>query len=392
MRKKHLLIAIPLAALALAAGFVVSKGGSKPVANSHPAIPVSVIAVARQDVPIATSGIGTVQSLHSVTVRAQVEGVLTRIAVREGQHVERGQLLATLDDRAIRAALDQTKAQLAQTQAQLGVARINLDRYKLLIADNGISHQELDAQQAQVDQLKATLEGNKAAVAAAQVQLSYTRIESPVSGRVGIRNVDEGTLLRSSDTQGLFSVTQMKPIAVVFSLPQKLLPTLQTLAHAEPAAKVEAWVDNPAAQKPPLAEGRLSLIDNQVSSSTGTLRAKAEFANDDEQLWPGQLVNVKIQTELRKDALVVPAGVVQRGLESHFVFRVNGDAAAPHVQVVPVKVLYQDSQIAVIEGVAAGDRVISDGQSRLKDGVAIRVLADAPALAQAPAEAREAAR
>ncbi|AZC20585.1 efflux RND transporter periplasmic adaptor subunit [Pseudomonas sp. CMR5c] len=344
------------------------------------AIPVRVVEVLRQDLPRYTSGIGTVLSLHSVVIRPQVDGILTRLLVKEGQLVKAGDLLATIDDRAIRAALDQARAQLAQNQAQLQVAQINLKRYKLLSVDDGVSKQTYDQQLALVNQLNATVQGNQAAIDAALVQLSYTQIRSPVTGRVGIRTVDEGNFLRMTDSQGLFSVTQIDPIAVEFSLPQQMLPTLQGLVQAQDPAAVKAYLgadgDHPGAL---LGNGHMTLIDNQINSDTGTLRAKAEFANARQALWPGQLVTVKIQTALDQGALTVPPTVVQRGLDQRFVYRVKGDK----VEAVPVQVLYQDSALNIISGVQAGDVLVSDGQSRLKPGALVQVVGDPPQVAQA---------
>ncbi|MFJ7885764.1 efflux RND transporter periplasmic adaptor subunit [Pseudomonas sp. NPDC096917] len=341
-------------------------------------VPVRVIQVVQQDVPRYVSGIGAVLSLHSVVIRPQIDGILTQLLVKEGQTVNAGDLLATLDDRSIKASLDQAKAQLGQNQAQLQGALIDLKRYQLLSVDNGVSKQTLDQQQALVNQLKATAQGNQAAIEAAQVQLSYTQIHSPVTGRVGIRAVDPGNFLRVSDTQGLFSVTQLDPIAVEFSLPQQWLPTLHELLAAKDPARVKAFLGDADLNGTPLGEGRLSLIDNQVSATTGTIKVKAQFDNPTHTLWPGQLVNVEIQTGLDQHALVVPPQVVQRGLDNYFVYRVNGDG----VETVPVQVVYQDTELTIVNGVNVGDTLVSDGQSRLKPGSRIETLSE-PAQANA---------
>ena len=378
IQRKTTLIVLAVVALAVVAWVATRPAKTKLSAST--AIPVRVVSVAQQVIPRFVSGIGSVLSLHSVVIRPQVDGILTRLQVKEGQLVKAGDLLASIDDRAIRASLDQARAQLGESQAQLQVAQVNLKRYKDLSIDDGVSKQTYDQQQALVNQLKATVQGNQAAIDAAQVQLSYTQIRSPVSGRVGIRNVDEGNFLRTSDTQGLFSVTQIDPIAVEFSLPQQMLPTLQGLIAAQHPASVDAFLgadtESPAAIL--LGEGRLSLIDNQISATTGTIRAKAEFSNATQKLWPGQLVTVKIQTALDKAALVVPPTVVQRGLDSHFVYRVNGDK----VDVVPVHVTYQNSDLTIVTGVQAGDVLVSDGQSRLKAGAQVEVLKEPPQVVQ----------
>ena len=335
-----------------------------------PTVPVRVIQVVQRDVPRYVSAIGAVLSLHSVMIRPQIDGILTQLLVKEGQSVKAGDLLATLDDRSIQASLDQANAQLGQNQAQLQVAQIDLKRYQLLSVDNGISKQTLDQQQALVNQLKATARGNQAAIAAAKVQLSYTHIHSPVTGRVGIRAVDPGNFLRVSDAQGLFSVTQIDPIAVEFSLPQQQLPTLHNLLEAKTPALVKAFIGDSEHSITPLGEGRLSLIDNQVSATTGTIKVKAQFDNPQHTLWPGQLVNVELQTGVEQNALVVPPSVVQRGLDNYFVYRVKGDG----VESVPVRMVYQDTELNIISGVNGGDTLVSDGQSRLKPGSRIEVL------------------
>lgn len=379
MRKQTRTVFAVVAILALIGFFSWSMTRPATARISAPvAVPVKVVRVTQEDVPKFVTGIGSVQSLHSVVIRPQVDGILTKVMVKEGQTVKVGDLLATIDDRAIRAALEQAKAQLAQSQAQLDMAQVDLKRYRLLSEDNGISRQTFDQQQASVHQLKATTMGNQAAINSAQVQLSYTQIRSPVAGRVGIRNVDEGNFLRVSDAAGLFSVTQIDPVAVEFSLPQQMLPTLQGLIAASTPAGVKAFLgdgDNGTL----LGDGKLTLIDNQVSATTGTIRAKAEFSNPRQLLWPGQLVTVKIQTGIERDALKVPAQVVQRGMDQHFAFRVNGEK----VEVVAVQVLYQDSEMMLINGPKAGDVLVSDGQSRLKSGSKIEVLRDTPENQQA---------
>ncbi|RJX81543.1 efflux RND transporter periplasmic adaptor subunit [Pseudomonas sp. LS-2] len=368
-KKKKSVVAITalVALIAIGTWFVTRPKTTK--VSAPVAVPVQVINVVKKDVPRYVTGIGSVLSLQSVVVRPQVDGILTRLLVKEGQQVKTGDLLATIDDRSIRAALEQAKAQLSQSQAQLDVAQVDLKRYKLLTVDNSISRQQYDQQQALVNQLKATVLGNQASINASQVQLSYTQIRSPVTGRVGIRNVDEGNFLRVSDATGLFSVTQIDPVSVEFSLPQQMLPTLHDLLKAPSPAKVNAYLGE-GANGTLLGEGELTLIDNQVAATTGTIRAKATFDNASEKLWPGQLVTVRIQTAIDRDALKVPPQVVQRGIDQHFVYRVKGDK----VEVVPVKVLYQDSDLTLINGVNANDVLVSDGQSRLKNGAHIEVV------------------
>ena len=378
IQRKTALIVGVLVVVAVAAWALTRPAKARLAAPT--AIPVRVVSVAQQDIPRFVSGIGTVLSLHSVVIRPQVDGILTQLPVKEGQWVKAGDLLARIDDRSIRASLDQARAQLGESQAQLQVALVNLKRYKLLSVDDGVSKQTYDQQQALVNQLKATAQGNQASIDAAQVQLSYTQIRSPVSGRVGIRTVDEGNFLRMTDTQGLFTVTQIDPIAVEFSLPQQMLPTLQGLINDPEHAQVKAYIgaDTDGETGNLLGEGHLTLIDNQINANTGTIRAKAEFNNPGQKLWPGLLVTVKIQTALEKDALVVPPTVVQRGLDQHFVYRVKGDK----VETVQVQMVYQGSGQDIIKGVKPGDVLVSDGQSRLKPGSTVQVLTDPAQMVQ----------
>ena len=372
-KKKKSVLAVTVLVVLIAVGVWVVKRPVEKRSSAPASVPVQVIHVVKEDVPRYVNGIGSVLSLQSVVIRTQVDGILTRLAVKEGQQVKTGDLLATIDDRAIRAAGEQAKAQLSQSQAQLNVAEIDLKRYKQLTADNGISKQQFDQQQALVNQLKATVQGNQASINASQVQLSYTQIRSPVTGRVGIRNVDEGNFLRVSDATGLFSVTQIDPVSVEFSLPQQMLPTLHDLLASSSPAKVNAYMGE-GATGTLLGEGKLVLIDNQVAATTGTIRAKAVFDNAAEKLWPGQLVTVRIQTAIDRDALKVPPQVVQRGIDQHYVYRVKGDT----VEIVAVKVLYQDSDLTLISGVNEGDELVSDGQSRLKNGSHIDVVEAQP--------------
>jgi RND family efflux transporter MFP subunit len=368
-KKKNSVIAIAVLVALIAIGSWFFSRPTEKKISAPTAVPVQVIKVVEEDVPRYVTGIGSVLSPQSVVIRPQVDGILTKLMVKEGQQVKTGDLLATIDDRSIRAALEQAKAQLSQSQAQLDVAEVDLKRYKLLTVDNSISRQQYDQQQALVNQLKATALGNQASINASQVQLSYTQIRSPVTGRVGIRNVDEGNFLRVSDAIGLFSVTQIDPVSVVFSLPQQMLPTLHELLAASTAAKVDAYLGE-GATGALLGEGKLTLIDNQVAATTGTIKAKALFDNAAEKLWPGQLVTIRIQTALERNALKVAPQVVQRGIDQHFVYRVKGDS----VEVVAVKVLYQDSDLMLISGVNVNDVLVSDGQSRLKNGVRIEVV------------------
>lgn len=330
-------------------------------------IAVNVMEVQQRDVPHLTSGIGTVQSLHNVTIRSQVDGVLTQVLFAEGQLVEQGDLLATIDDRAIVASIEQARAEKARNDAQLKQAQIDLKRYTNLLAEDAIAAQTVDQQAAQVQQLRAAIAANEATVAAGEVQRSYTRIVAPVRGRVGIRRVDAGNLVRTTDAEGLVTVTQIDPIAVMFSLPQDVLPRIQDILNQRMSAPVTA-LDR--AEGEVLARGRLATIDNEIDASTGTIMLKAEFPNTEARLWPGQFVAVQLQIGLSDDALVISPTAIQRGRDEPFVYRVEGDK----VEVAPVAIEYETEDVIVIgNGLAAGDTVVSDGQSRLKPGARVKV-------------------
>jgi RND family efflux transporter MFP subunit len=340
-------------------------------ARAPAAVPVRTVAVTRQDVHDVIRAIGTVRSQRSVIIRPQVDGELVELAVREGQQVKRGDLLARIDDRGIRAALEQARAQLEVSEAQLKAATLDLERFGRLRDDHVISMQQIDQQQAQVDQLHATVRNNRAAIAARQVQLSYTRIYSPTDGRVGIRNFDEGSFVRAADTEGLFSVVQLDPISVEISLPQSMLPSVQALLH-DSGAKPPRVLAYDSDGGTLLGEGGLVLIDNRVTTATGTIRVKADFSNSQGKLWPDQTVAVAVQSRVLRDALVVPQVAIQRGPDGDVVYRVREERA----EIVPVQVLYSDEKIAALTGVEAGDLIVIDGQSRLRAGARVKLQAD----------------
>jgi membrane fusion protein, multidrug efflux system len=360
------IILIPAAALV--AWRLLSNSEAADPGRELPPVAVNVVPVAQRDVPQIAAGIGTVQSLHNVVLRPQVSGVVTQVLFEEGQAVERGALLARIDDRTILANLQQAEAEKARNEAQLKAARLDQSRYDNLLAEEAISRQTVEQQVAAVEELEAAIRANEATIAAQRVQLSYTRITSPVSGRVGLRHIDPGNLVQAGDTQGLVTVTQVDPISIVFTLPQELLPRIQGLTHGATAAPVTAFDRDGGAL---LAEGKLATIDNQVDAATGTIRLRAEFANKDGRLWPGQFVTVRLQTGVSSNSLVVPAHAVRNGLQGPFVFRVQ-DARA---EVVPVTVGYSNDEIAVIaSGVSSGDSVVIDGYSRLTAGAKVNLM------------------
>lgn len=339
------------------------------VTTAPPSVPVSTIEMRHRDVPVLIHAIGNVRSLHSVEIRSQLDGFLLELPVKEGQVVKRGDLLARIDDRAIIAALEHAKAQTAVAQAQLASASLDLKRYRVLAKTQAISAQTLDQQEAMVAQLRATVQSQQATVTANQVQLSHTRILSPTDGRIGIRNVHEGSYVRASDTQALFSVVQLDPISIEAALPQALLPQLRTLVADSGQAPVTLRAYSGDGGEL-LSEGSLSLIDNRVSDATGTVRIKGDFANVHGRLWPDQSVVITVQAAILREAMVVPQRALRQGAQNTFVWRVRDGKAAPQ----PVTVTYADADIAVVEGVEAGDRIVDDGHSRLRPGTQVHIL------------------
>lgn len=341
----------------------------KPKAPPEPKITVELAPVVRQDVPVLLRTPGFVRSLSTVDVRPQVSGTLMELPVAEGQRVRTGDLLARIDDRSIVAALRQAEADSQETQAELKIAQVDLQRYANLVKQHATPQQTLDQQKAKVVQLQAGLASKQAAVAAAKVQLSYTRILSPSDGRVGIRNAYVGSLVSSGDAKGLFSVVQMDPISVEASLPQDDLAQLQRMLASPQAAKVTLYQEDGGQ---PLAEGRLSLIDNRISTDTGTIRVKASFDNKDEHLWPDQSVLVSLQADLLKDAHVIPVRAIRQGPDGPFVWKLDQG----HVQPTKVAIRYQTAEQAVVDALQPGEQVVVDGQKRLRPGSAVQNVAN----------------
>jgi RND family efflux transporter MFP subunit len=339
-----------------------------PAADKDPIV-VSVASVSRTDVPLLLTAIGNVQSLNNVVLKPQISGVLTQVLVHEGQRVTRGQLLASIDDRPLRAAENQARAILARDRANLKIAELDLKRDENLLAGEAIAGQSVDQQRAMVEELKATVESDSAAVQTAEVQRSYASISSPISGRVGMRRVDPGNLVQANDANGLFSVVQVDPISVMFSLPQQDLPRLHPLLEDPTRAQVTAF-DRDAGTT--LAAGHLTNVDNQIDPATGTIQLRAEFANTEGRLVSGQFVTVQLRTGIDRDASVVNSRAVQNGLDGTFVFRIKNGLA----EVVPVKVRYVQGSITSLDtGLQPGDLVVTDGQDQLTAGTAVKVAA-----------------
>ncbi len=345
-------------------------GGAFRGGNAEPA-PVLVTAARLADVPVYLDGVGTARARNTVTVKPQVDGKLVSILFKEGQEVQRGDVLARIDPTTYQAQLDQAVAKKAQDEAQLANARLDLERFTRLSVSNAATKQQLDTQQAMVNQLEALVKIDQASIDNVRAILNYTNVTAPISGRTGIRQVDEGNLVRASDTTGLVVITELKPISVFFNLPQQQIRQVNK-GMAGGVLQVEALAsDSPAV----LDRGMLLVVDNQVDQTTGTVKLRAEFPNAEMQLWPGQFVNVRLLIDTLKQVVVVPTSAVQRGPDGTFVFIARDDET---VALRPVTVTQQDDVRSVVDkGLQNGERVVTAGFSRLAEGSRIRpTLAD----------------
>jgi membrane fusion protein, multidrug efflux system len=345
------------------------KAGSISKRGGMGGFPVPIVPgkVELKDVPIYLDGLGTVQAFNTVTVHSRVDGQINKIAFTEGQDVHTGDLLAQIDPTPFQAQLDQSTAKKAQDEAQLAIARLTLTRDKELLASKILPQQDYDTQQATVDQLEATVRGDQAAIENAKVQLGYATITSPIDGRIGLRMIDQGNIVRANDTGGLVVITQLRPISVTFTLPEQNLQLIQQHNTQSGTLKTLALDrDN----RSTLSEGKLAVIDNQIDITTGTIRLKAVFANEDLKLWPGQFVNVRLLLETRRGS-VVPASVIQRGPDGDFAFVIDSELKA---QVRPIKVAQVDrGQALVEEGLKPGELIVVDGQYKLQPGSKVKL-------------------
>jgi membrane fusion protein, multidrug efflux system len=356
--------------------------------NANQPIPVLVATAEQKDVPIYLDALGTVQAFNTVTVKAMVDGPLTAVNFAEGQDVKKDDVLAQIDPRTYQAALDQMTAKKAQDEAQLANARLDLARYTKLAANNYTSAQQADTARAQVAQLEALVKQDQAQIDNARTQLGYTTITSPLNGRTGIRQVDAGNIVHASDTTGLVVITQLQPISVLFTLPQQALAQVAK-AMSEGAAKVLAYSQGAnGSQAGILDTGTLTVLDNQVDPTTGTIKLKATFPNPGNRLWPGAFVGVEVQVDTAKNAVVVPPAAVQRGPRSSYVYVVNADNSTTRHD---VTVGHEDAQASIItEGVKPGDKVVIDGASRLSDNSKVTIVQPA-AVGNSPAPEQPAA-
>ena len=328
-----------------------------------PLIPVRTVVAEKRDLPVYLKAIGTVTALNSVTVRSRVDGLLLRIAFEEGQRVERGQVLAEIDPAPYKIALDQAEGQLKQNFARLESARSDLERIQNLHTQNLVTQQQLEVQQALVLEREGALAADQAMVDEARLQLAYTRVEAPIDGRVGMRRIDAGNLVREGDTNGIVVITQTRPITVSFTIPEVDLQSVLDPFRAGEVLAVEAWNRSETA---PLATGFLKTVDNQIDIATGTLRLKAEFINEDEKLFPNQFVNVRMRVRTLGDAIVIPSAAVQFGSRGTYVYVITTDNKATLRDVVLGPTA--GTEQAITKGLNPGDAVVLEGLDRLREG------------------------
>jgi multidrug efflux system membrane fusion protein len=340
------------------------RGGGQP-------LPVGTAAVTKGDIRIILNALGTVTPLRDVTVSAQVSGQLVSVAFKEGQLVNQGDILAQIDPRSYQAALMQAEGALVRDQALLAEARIDLDRYQTLFKEDSIAKQQLDTQRSLVHQYEGTAQADQGQIDAAKVNLAYTRITAPVTGRVGLRQVDPGNNVSSGSS--IVILTQLKPMDVLFTLPEDNLPAVVTKMHAGATLATDAY-DRAGSNK--LASGNLASLDNQIDTSTGTVKAKAEFGNDDDSLFPNQFVNVRLMLDVLRDAIVIPTSALERGSGGLFVYVVQPDktVAVRNIKTGPT----EGERVAVTDGLEVGEVVVTSGADKLRDGSKVELPGDMP--------------
>jgi multidrug efflux system membrane fusion protein len=373
--RKWTVIGILLSAAGLALYFGTARGSIPFLAQSavpKPAaisVPVSAAPVQRRDVPIYLTGLGTVQAYNSVLVKSRVDGQIVKINFTEGKDVRAGDVVVEIDPRPFEAALGQAQANKLKDEAQRDNARLDLDRLSRLITTNAVSKQQVDTARALLAQLDATVKADQALIDMAQTQLDYTKIRSLIDGRAGTKLIDIGNMVRATDTAGIVTINQMNPIFVNFALPADSLPPVRAKlkdGNVPVTVQDSNLVD--------LATGALTVIDNQVNATTGTVTYKATFANGDDVLWPGQFVNVRVELDIRRNVLALPVRAVQQGPDGPFVFVVGQGRA---VEKRPIKVGLLSKTTAIVDaGLKDGEMVVTDGQYRIQNGTVVEILAN----------------
>lgn len=341
------------------------RGGDPP--------PVRVVQAESRSIAVALRALGTVTPVNTVVVRSRLDGELVRVHFTEGQRVQAGQLLAEIDRRPYEVALAQAEGQRAEDQARLANARADLEKVRSLSERELIPRQQLTAQESLVKQIEGSVQSNDAQVSNAKLQLAFTRIEAPIAGRLGLRQVDVGNLVRSGDASGIVVITQMQPISVLFTVPEIELPAVLEALRTNRAPAVEAW---DRAETTLLATGTLQTVDNQIDTTTGTIKLRAVFPNTDERLFPNQFVNINLRLATLREATVVPAAAIQRASFGTFVYVIQPDGTAT-IRKVTLGVS-EGERVAITEGVAPGERVVLEGVDALQEGVEVEIVGTPP--------------
>jgi multidrug efflux system membrane fusion protein len=373
----RLRLAVVCTMAAVCALFISCSGGdSKPqkaqAAAGPRSVSVAVAPVVKQDVPVYLSGLGSVTAFNTANIKSRVDGQIMRVNVREGQEVHEGELLVEIDSRPYHVQLEQMQAQLFKDQATLRDAKLNLERYVSLIPSGSIAQQQVDTQKSLVDQLDGTVRNDQAQIDSAKLNIAYCHITAPFNGRVGLRQVDPGNIVHASDANPMLILTQLQPIAVIFTLPEDVLPKVAEQMRRG-TLEVDAFSRDDQTK---LAAGKLVTIDNQIDPATGTAKLKAVFSNQDHKLWPNQFVNTDLLLETRKNSTVLPTAAILRGPQGTYVYSVNPDKTVEDKAVTVA--LTQGDTTVVSSGVNPGDTVVTDGQDKLQRGSRIEPRAGAP--------------
>jgi len=371
-RVATILILTAVCALIVGCSSSADSKQQKAQAAAPRAVSVAIAAVQKQDVPVYLTGLGAVTAFNTANIKSRVDGQIMKVNFQEGQNVKQGESLIEIDPRPYQAQLDQMQAQLFRDQAQLRDAKLNLDRYTTLIPSGSIAQQQVDTQKALADQLEGTVRTDLAQIETAKLNIVYCHITAPFNGRVGLRQVDPGNIIHASDTNPMLILTQLQPIAVIFTLPEDVLPNVSKHMHAG-TLEVDAFSRDDQTK---LATGKLQTIDNEIDPTTGTAKLKAVFSNTDNQLWPNQFVNANLLLETRKNSTVVPTAAILRGPQGTFVYAVNPDKTVQD-KVVTISLTQGDTTV-ITSGVNPGDTVVTDGQDKLQRGSPIQPRSTSP--------------